>query len=203
MYVLNVTVRMSRTREELRLGARAGGVILSWATGIANAIADEPREQAFAMLLYLEPTTALRCQWPKHVILSLTATPAPDPQQANILYVAITRAKQLLVLSPRFGKQLSRLGMWDSLSLRGEPSDATVPLARRCSWCVNDVEEDAAGVTETVFARRGFLYTGSGSSKPVCAACLDGEGGDAGVGGVFPYASELLLGAARDPPAEI
>lgn len=130
----------------------------------------------------------------RYECLNPRATPPPPTRQANLLYVAITRAKRLLVLNPDLSNQLSLLGMWDSLSVKGSALDACLGLPGSCCTCGDAVPaaaEGVAGGTE-VPLQDCIVYAGSMSKNPVCKTCVKGDGEEGERQSYFPYAAELL-----------
>lgn len=120
--------------------------------------------------------------------------------QANLLYVAVTRAKRQLILNNKLAHQLRMFGMWDNLTLQG--TTALCPAAGPVPCCTNGCDcADAHGVAAAVDdpanvnggggaggsqQRPRLLYGGSGSGGPLCRACAEGVGENSGA---FPYFS--------------
>ena len=125
---------------------------------------------------------------------TLVLPPPPPTRQANLVYVAVTRAKRLLVLNPDLSNQLSLLGMWDSLSVKGSALDATLGLPGSCCTCGDTIPaaaEGVAGGTE-VPLQDCIVYAGSMSKNTVCDTCVKGDRDEGERESSFPYAAELL-----------
>lgn len=136
---------------------------------------------------------------PANILRSAALSPRPIPpsatRQVHLLYVAITRAKRLVLLNNELSRQLSSLHLWDSLSVRGLDSDAALGLPVRCCNCENIVRtgaENVDGDPDGTARRQKLVCAGSMSKKIVCQTCVEGDGGEGGRVSFFPYASELL-----------
>lgn len=124
--------------------------------------------------------------------------------QANLLYVAVTRAKRQLFLNRKLSQQLRDFGMWDSLALQGTSSDQALHLslpapchAHGCGCAdARGVGTEATGAgggsdREGAFQAPRLFYAGSGSIAPLCRACVEGVEGEEENRGKFPYALQL------------
>lgn len=98
------------------------------------------------------------------------------------------------MLNPDLANQLSLLGMWDSLSVRGSALDATLGLPGPCCTCGGIVQAAAEGVAggSDVPLRDCIVYAGSMSKGTVCETCVKGGGEGGERESYFPYAAELL-----------
>ncbi|CAN0068057.1 unnamed protein product [Ectocarpus fasciculatus] len=125
-------------------------------------------------------------------------------ENANLLYVAVTRAKRQLILNKKLAHQLRYFGMWDSLALQS--TTTLCPAAGPAPCCTEGCDcADAHGVAAAVDdhdpaslnidggdgggslqQRPKLLYGGSGSGGPLCPACAEGLEGNSGA---FPYFS--------------
>ncbi|CAN0052303.1 unnamed protein product [Pylaiella littoralis] len=134
----------------------------------------------------------------------------PSNQDANLLYVAVTRARRQLILNPKLARQLQAFHMWDSLALQGRTSDPTVtdrvPVPCHGRGCSNVdargllAAENPAAVDASGSAGEGgqgllmstLLFAGSGSKRALCQACVKGVAGEEENRGLFPYAAEFF-----------
>lgn len=120
------------------------------------------------------------------------------------MYVAVTRAQQRLLLNPKLAHQLQAFHLWDSLALQGTTSDSAVndpaPVPCHGRGCSNAnarglaTENPAGGDASGGGSQRSrrLLFVGSGSTGPLCQACVEGVAGEEGNLGLFPYASEFF-----------
>lgn len=157
---------------------------------------------AYTTAAYSPNLSRISHQAPPHPLL---LTHALSLSQANLLYVAVTRAKRQLFLNPKLAGQLRQFGMWDSLALQGTSLDQGLRLSPppRCHTLGCDCSDAREMGTETPVDGGGgsdgeggwqaprIFYAGSGSIQPVCRACVEGVAEEEGNHSKFPYALKL------------
>ncbi|CBJ29784.1 superfamily I DNA/RNA helicase-like protein [Ectocarpus siliculosus] len=138
-------------------------------------------------------------------------------ESANLLYVAVTRAKRQLILNKKLAHQLRSFGMWDSLALQGTtalcPAAGPVPCCTDGCDCADahgvapaaddpaSVNGGAGGGAGSSQQRPRLLYGGSSSGGPLCRACAEGAGENSGA---FPYfCSEFVSSSSESSAAAV
>ncbi|CAM9851488.1 unnamed protein product, partial [Hapterophycus canaliculatus] len=123
-----------------------------------------------------------------------------EGENTNLVYVAVTRAKRQLFLNRSLSNQLKAYRLWDSLALPGLAKDLAPDIGNpipchgyRCSssdaWELAPQDPDVAapgsgdgggggGGSEGVSRKPRLFFAGSGSTGPLCKACVEGAAGE-------------------------